>query len=638
MADSPDGRFRHDSRDPFYRSPGGAVVCGAPVRLRLTAEMSQGADLPDGVALRVWNDGETLLTMPLLGVMGGRAVYETVADMPAHTGPIWYSFLIYDHHRHLYYGNAPDLCGGVGALWPQEPPGFQITVYDAAFAPPAWMRRAVVYQVFPDRFAKGDPSPLPVPAERALYPDWSMKPEIPADFDDPAADPEGKSLDFFGGNLDGIRRKLPYLASLGVTALYLNPIFAARTNHRYDTTDYREIDPMLGTRADFRRLCADARERGIRLLLDGVFSHTGSRSVYFLSAKENPDSPFRGWFQFTRWPEEYACWWGVKTLPNTVEEAPGYLDFMLRAPDAVARHWLKEGASGWRLDVADELPPVFLREMRRAAKESDPQAAVVGEVWENASNKVAYGEMRCYCAGDTLDSVMNYPLRKALLEFLTGAANARDTRRRIEGLYECYPKPFQDALMNLMGSHDRPRILNVLAGRTGDGMPRAEQGGIALKPEERIKAEALEKLFFGFLCAWPGMPTVYYGDEVGMEGANDPFCRGTFPWGKENNALSASFRRRIAQRKANRALTDGAWRLESPHPDCLAVVRSLDDAYAVYAMNRGEKAVSVLLDAALCGGRVLRSADPAESGDLEPADGLYALSLPPVSARLWVAG
>ncbi|HML49623.1 MAG TPA: glycoside hydrolase family 13 protein, partial [Clostridia bacterium] len=292
-------------------------------------------------------------------------------------------------------------------------------------------------------------------------------------------------LDFFGGTLSGIRAKLSYLKELGATALYLNPIFYARTNHRYDTNDYRRVDPWLGDEGDFARLCQEAEALGIRVLLDGVFSHTGADSEYFRQAQRDQSAPTFGWYRFSHWPDRYESWWGFQTLPETNELDPGFLRFILTGNDAVIPHWLRAGAGGWRLDVADELPMPFLRMLRETAKCAKPDAALIGEVWEDASNKISYGELRSYCLGDTLDSVMNYPLRDALVAFLTGAIDANNTARRINALYEQYPKPFAHALMNLLGSHDRPRILNILAGVTGETLSRTEQGKLRLTQAQR---------------------------------------------------------------------------------------------------------------------------------------------------------
>ena len=194
------------------------------------------------------------------------------------------------------------------------------------------------------------------------------------------------SNDFFGGNLDGVRKKLPYLKELGITAIYLNPIFTAYSNHKYDTGDYESIDPMFGDNGLFECLCKEAEERGIRVILDGVFNHTGSDSKYFnkdgtyptVGAYQSEDSPYFGWYKFTKHPDEYECWWGIKTLPAVNENEPSFVDYSLTAPDAIIKKWLHLGASGWRLDVADELPSEFIKTMRREVKSAKEDAVIIG--------------------------------------------------------------------------------------------------------------------------------------------------------------------------------------------------------------------------------------------------------------------
>ena len=392
------------------------------------------------------------------------------------------------------------------------------------------------------------------------------------------------SRDFFGGDLQGIISKLDYLQSLHVTVLYLNPIFLARSNHRYDTGDYTRIDPMLGTQADLTRLCEEAAKRGMRVLLDGVFNHTGDDSLYFnrygrydsVGAYQSPDSPYAGWFTFERFPDKYKCWWGVDTLPEVNKDNEDYRRFIL-AEDGVARRWMRAGTAGWRLDVADELPMRFLRDLRTAVRTQDAQAALLGEVWEDASNKVSYGAQRCYCLGDTLDSVMNYPLREAAIGFVTGTLDAYAFCRRVESLRENYPLPFFYSLMNLMGSHDRARLLNVLAGETWEQVDPLERGGCRLSDAQRALAIRRLAEMWKLYAALPGMPSVYYGDEAGMEGAADPFCRFPYPWGREDAQVMTITREALALRASRPILRRGALQL---HPIDRDTVRIRRFAYA----------------------------------------------------------
>jgi 4-alpha-glucanotransferase len=561
----------HDSRDAAFRTPPGARETGAAVILRLRA---------DGVAnvrLRLWWVGrETVLPM----AKNANGLYEAETRMPEQAGLLWYYFLAEADGKTVFYGNAPDCLGGVGAVWDHEPPSFQITVYDPAFSPPAWMRETVIYQIMVDRFYASRQVLGREPPERGHWHlDWYEPPELRITAGDNAAD------DFFGGDLEGVRQKLPYLKNLGVGAIYFNPIFRARSNHKYDTADYLMVDPAFGDEAAFRALCKDAQAQGIKIVLDGVFSHTGAFSRYFdlggdfseSGACQIESSPYVSWYTFKKWPSDYDCWWGVKTLPSVWEMDEGYLDFIIRGEDAVAAHWLRSGASGWRLDVADELPMPFLRLLRQRVKRENPEAALIGEVWEDASNKIAYEETRTYCAGDTLDSVMNYPLRDALLGFINGEISALQFTRRVSHLNEVYPKGFFYSLMNLIGSHDRPRAVNVLSGAADQSPPRETRSAKKLTDAQYALGKRRLTAAWRFLCALPGMPSLYYGDEAGNQGMADPFCRGTYPWGREDVALLADMAEAIARRNASAVLKTGAMRLFATSEDVAVVIRNIRD-------------------------------------------------------------
>ncbi|MBQ8954595.1 MAG: glycoside hydrolase family 13 protein [Clostridia bacterium] len=558
----------HDSRNPLYRTPSGARPAGEKVMMRLRAE--PGAR----VALRVWwNDAEHKFPMKPSKVDAG--LFECSLPLPKTPGLLWYYFIIEDRGATYYYGNARDGLGGEGQLYDEEPPSYQLTVYDAAFAPPTWMKNGIMYQIMVDRFnAVGKRQPL----HGWLHENWD---EVPALV--PANRPkyDNQADDFFGGNLRGIEAKLDYLKALGVTVLYLNPIFRARSNHKYDTGDYETIDPSFGTRADFESLCAKAKAMGIRVMLDGVFSHTGSDSRYFnrfgtydtVGAYQSTESPYASWYSFKRWPDDYDCWWGFLPLPNVNELDPGYMDYIVTGEDAIVKRWLRRGASGWRLDVADELPMPFLRALRRHVKALDPDAAVLGEVWEDASNKIAYEELRCYCAGDTLDSVMNYPLRDGLIAFMNGEIDAFALKRRLDALYENYPAPFAYSLMNLVGSHDKARILNRLSGASPEDRPDGPRRFKKLTQRQYALGKRRFLKLWAFVCALPGMPCLFYGDEAGAQGGDDPFCRCTYPWGHEDMALIHKITRINQARLASEAARLGGMELNAKDADTIEVVR-----------------------------------------------------------------
>lgn len=566
----------HDSRDEAYRSPRGAQPAGARVCLRLLV----GGEEPDNVQLRTWTGEE--LFWPMCRA-GGEGIYEAVLTLPETPCLLWYDFQVWRGGQFYWYGNAEDGLGGAGAMVYGSARSFQMTVYARDFAPPDWMPGAVFYQIFPDRFYRGEKAPPALPEGRTYHADWQDAPLL-------ALDPEtGDNIahDFFGGTLDGIREKLSYLASLGVTGLYLNPIFHAKTNHRFDTTDWEAIDPMVGTKEDFRALCEAAGRHGMRVVLDGVFSHAGSENAFFGNARVRRDSPYRDWFFFDAWPDQYKSWWGFRTLPELNKRSPGVVRYFLTGEKAIVKRWLREGANGWRIDVADELPMDYLREMRKSAREAKPDAALIGEVWEDASSKISYGEMRCYCLGDTVDGVMNYPLRDAAVAFLTGAIDAYAFKRRMDSLYENYPPPFAWGLLNMIGSHDRARILNALAGADGLDMPREARGTLRLTEAQRALGLARLRLMISLIVAMPGMPCLYYGDEAGMEGSADPYNRGTFPWGREDRELTAHFANVLRRKREVVPLGRGAVVITALSADRIVVERTLGGEKAITTIDRG---------------------------------------------------
>ncbi len=575
-------KLYHNSRDPYFRLPSGARRTGEEIRLRLCV----GDAVPEKVFLRLWWDGAEQrfeMTDPQ-----GRGHFEYALTLPQTAGLLWYYFIIVIDGRWYFYGNASDQLGGEGEMYDHEPPSFQITVYSADYQPPEWMGEGIMYQIMADRFFAKDRRQ---PPKGWLHENWHEPPALIID----EKSGDNKADDFFGGNLAGVEEKLPYLKELGVSIIYFNPIFCSPSNHKYNTSDYSRIDPSFGTERDFTRLCEKAKAMGIRVILDGVFSHTGSDSRYFNKSGEYGDggayrtqrSPYYKWFDFERWPDKYDCWWGFDTLPNVHEMEPSYIRYMLTGEKAIVPGWLNKGASGWRLDVADELPMEFLRILRRAVKQENPDACVLGEVWEDASHKEAYNEVRTYCLGDTLDSVMNYPLREGIIDFLIGKTDAYTIKRRLDSLYENYPEPFARSLMNLLGSHDKARIINRLSGATPEQRPRGERRHTWLTYEQYAVGRERYLKAWEFICAMPGMPCIYYGDEAGAQGEDDPFCRGTYPWGREDKSLIRRIARINQNRLASEVLRKGEMQLFAPDEDTLIVRRTLEghEPYE-YALRR----------------------------------------------------
>ena len=528
--------FVFDPRCTLCKYPFGAVPLGAPVTLHVRPEGREGF-VRCALLLRAEFAGEEReWELQAEGWDGERQRFSLTFPAPETPELCWYAFRLTRADGSVRYLDASG--------WADQPQHrWQMTVYDAASPTPGWFGEGLTYQIFPDRFCRSRlPDMAEMPAGRRLHGNWE-------DIPDYLPDGDGEYCrDFFGGDLAGIRGKLPYLRELGVETLYLCPIFEASSNHRYNTGDYRRIDPMLGTEEDFRALCQEAHALGIRVILDGVFNHNGRDSRYFnadgrydtLGAAQSQDSPYYPWFHFHPWPTDYDAWWGIRDLPAVNEDAPSYRDFIFGGEDSVIRHWLRAGADGWRLDVADELPDDFIAGIRQAMDETKPGCLLLGEVWEDGSNKIAYSQRRKYLLGGETHCLMNYPFRTAALCYLRGG-DAADFRESMETIRENYPAPAFQSAMNFLGTHDTPRVLSLL----GEGQTpadKAERAAFRLRPEEERLGKERWKLASALLYAFPGSPMLFYGDEAGLQGLEDPFCRGGYPWGREDEDLLAWFR------------------------------------------------------------------------------------------------
>ena len=436
---------------------------------------------------------------------------------------------------------------------------WQVSCIPEDYTVPEWAMGATMYQIFPDRFRKAGKVDLTGKLEPyTVHEDW---------YEDVDWKPTKAGLvlnnDFFGGNFKGITEKMDYIASLGVNIIYLNPISKSFSSHRYDTGDYRQPDPMLGTEADFSAMCRAAHAKGIKVILDGVYSHTGSNSLYFnkkrsfpgVGAYNSEKSPYSSWYTFQKWPDQYTSWWGFDTLPTVNKMDPGYMDYIIHAQDSVVAHWLGAGADGFRLDVADELPDAFIAALKKRIRQIRPDALLIGEVWEDASNKSAYGVRRRYFVDGELDSAMNYPFRTAILNFLRDRDSGQGLKNAVMTIAENYPRNVLLCNMNLLGTHDTPRILTALVDDF-DGS-REEKAKRRLSRTQYLTAQ--ERLLMASFLQYtlPGMPSLYYGDEAGCEGYKDPFSRRTYPWGREDQELLAHFVRLGKLRKECEALRLG---------------------------------------------------------------------------------
>ena len=521
-----------NSRSRKYRDPTGAVGHGTPVHFRITLPR----DLSCSAARLVVEQegrGTYVLDMFWCGMNGNNREWWECHFTPEAPGLCFYYF---EARTCRGIQRISRDSGGTAVFGGND--RWQLTVYDKDFTTPSWLEGGVMYQVFPDRFCASGQPKGDIPAGRTIHETWGEQPDW-------APNSQGRvtNTDFFGGDLKGAMEKLPYLKELGVTCLYFTPVFESHSNHRYDTADYSKIDPLLGSEEDLTQLCAAARKLGIRVILDGVFSHTGSDSVYFnregryptQGAYNSQQSPYYPWYTFRQWPNSYDCWWNFDTLPNVNETNDSYNEY-INGPQGIVRKWLKAGASGWRLDVTEELPDLFLDSLHDAVKAEQPDALILGEVWEDASNKSAYGVRRRYLLGRQLDTVMNYPFRDAIFAFLLGG-DPRNFAESVESIVENYPPQCLRLLMNHIGTHDTERALTVLGGEPAGNRGREWQAAQSLTPEQRDTA--LKRLRLASLIQYllPGVPCLYYGDEAGMEGYRDPFCRGAYPWGREGKNL-----------------------------------------------------------------------------------------------------
>ena len=607
-----------DPRDAACKSPFGAVACGAEVSFTLRDGDYYACEL---LVHREFAGVDEVCPLP--PAEGG---FSGIYTAPQKPDLCWYAF-------RFTRADGSTVCYGRSGWCGQDAlVRWQLTVYEDT-PTPAWFGQGVTYQIFPDRFRRTSvPDVGGMVGRRWVHDNWSDQPVF-------LPDEQGQitNRDFFGGSLAGITEKLDYLKSLSVSTIYLNPIFEADSNHRYNTADYHAIDPMLGSEEDFRTLCREAHARGIRIILDGVFNHTGSNSRYFNAegfypepgAAQSMESPYFSWYSFHPWPTDYDAWWGVHTLPAVNEEQPDYRRFIISDKDSVVRHWLRDGADGWRLDVADELPDDFIAAIRDAIQAEKPNGYLLGEVWEDGSNKIAYSRRRRYLLGRETHGLMNYPFRTALLAWL-GGGDAAAFRDDMETIRENYPPAAFYGAMNFLGTHDTPRILTLLGvERTPEG--KGQRAAYRLSPAELAQGQKKLRLAAMLLYSFPGSPTLYYGDEAGMQGFEDPLNRGTYPWGGEDGSLLAFFRR-LGQLRAERiSMQCGIIRYLHAQGGGLVIERLHGVERTVTALNAGDAPLELTLpwDGRLC-------IDAVTGQQFLSQNGTVRLTLPPLDGVILV--
>lgn len=572
----------HDSYDVSFRSPVGAVEEGEPIELSI-ASFGGVAD----ASLCVYGD-DFSQELPMRRA-GDMFTAQFIAPSPT---ALFYKFKI--NGEHFLYPNDDGHTSRVCS----DGEGFRLTVCKRGFKTPEKFCRSIMYQVFPDRFGFSDDGTAQAGIE--YHRRLGQTPEMHGGIAEPVkwqprpGEKDYAPDDFYGGTLKGIAKKLPYLKALGIGTLYLNPIVEARSNHRYDTSNYETVDPILGSVDDYVNLCVEAEKLGIGVINDGVFSHTGADSIYFdcfgsyggVGAHASKASPYFNWFDFRSFPDDYRCWWNFKDLPEVNEEDAGWQDYIIRAENSIVKLWLRRGASGWRLDVADELPDDVLALIRDAAKAEKPDCAIIGEVWEDAVLKVSYGHRRNYALGYALDSVMNYPFRSAAISFARGESDAFALRDFLLSQQHNYPKPMYMALMNLLSSHDVERLHSALgASESLKALDRARQAAFSLTAEQSKRADRLQMLCAVVQYCTPGVPCLYYGDEECLDGAGDPFNRA--PFEPSGNSLHNFYAKLGQIRNGSEALMSGEVEFSAAGPDVLIIRRAAESDCIVCVINRG---------------------------------------------------
>ncbi|CEO28727.1 glycoside hydrolase family 13 protein [Paraclostridium sordellii] len=442
---------------------------------------------------------------------------------------------------------------------------YQITVSRKTESP-KWFKEGILYHIFVDRFNRTGKINNPK-KNSFIYANWEDTPMYIKNKEN-----EVIRWDFHGGNLKGIISKLNYLKGLGVTVIYLSPIFKSQSNHKYDTGDYKTIDPMFGDEEIFKELIYKASKKGINIILDGVFSHTGDDSIYFnkygnydsLGAYQSKNSKFFSWYNFKDYPNEYDCWWGVKSLPNVNEIENSYMDYIIRDKDSVIKKWMNYGVKGWRLDVVDELPSKFLETLKKETLNIDNESVIIGEVWEDASNKISYSERRKYFLGNQLNGVTGYVFKNIVVEFLKENINSQDVYNRFMTIKENYPKDAFKSNLNLLGTHDTRRILTELN-----------------EEKELLKLAVFIQMTF------EGVPYVYYGDEAGLIGETDPDNRRTYPWENEDKDMLNFYKKIIKERKNNKLLSSGETKfLKLSNQNILGYIRYIKTDKILVLINR----------------------------------------------------
>ena len=470
---------------------------------------------------------------------------------------------------------------------------FQLSVCSFKYNKPENKYGGIIYHIFVDRFNRG--GDVSVKKDCLLVEDWTHGiPEYP---EYPGA--QLKNNTFYGGTLRGIIDKLDYIASLGVDTIYLSPIFDAASNHKYDTADYMTVDSMFGGDDAFVALLSAARERGIGIILDGVFNHTGSDSIYFnrysnydsVGAYNSEKSAYYSWYDFLSYPDKYTCWWDIDILPRINPDKPECREYFVGKQGVIAKY-ASLGIDGFRLDVADELSDDFISCIKDVLNEHNPGSVLYGEVWEDASNKIAYDTRKKYYLGTELDGVMNYPVRRGIISYLR-EGRTEDLRYALTDVMYNAPPRIRNMQMNLLGTHDTERIVTLLGGESASGRSNSYLARTKMGDIERGIAKRRLRMAYTILATLPGIPTIFYGDETALEGYGDPFNRMPYPWNAQDMKLIEYYRTVGKFRRDNPVYREGEMVLHHLDSELLIYSRENDEVSCVTVVNNSHTPIYV---------------------------------------------
>lgn len=477
-------------------------------------------------------------------------------------------------------------------------PSFQLSVSDFKYKAPRDLYGGIIYHIFVDRFNRGKNEKTSYKKTALYVDDWEAPlPEYP---EYPGA--EIKNNYFYGGNLWGITEKLDYISSLGVNIIYLSPIFESPSNHKYDTADYMKVDESFGGEEALKNLITKATEKGISIILDGVFNHTGADSIYFnkfgtydtIGAYQSENSEYFKWYEFQNYPLEYTSWWGIEILPRIDPDEQSCREFFT-AKDGVVEKYAKMGVRGFRLDVVDELSDDFVECIKSKLNEINNSSVLYGEVWEDGSNKIAYSKRKKYYLGKELDGVMNYPIRSGLISFLRDGECDKLLYALTDIIFNA-PKRIRDMQMNLIGTHDTERIITALGGETSNGKTNEYLFTHKMTNEEYNLGKKRLMSAYTVILTLPGIPSVYYGDEAGLEGYGDPFNRKTYSWGKEDTELLNHFKKISNIRRTNEVYKEGEFKLLYIDSSVLLFSRTDSSNSYITVLNNSKKDLNICFE------------------------------------------